>query len=97
MKTKTVKHYLMYYFDQRFMSEPSYFYSNLNMTTLGDAYAVIKEVDFEIVIPEDFDPRKQMIATLEAQQQKARADFELLMNTLDGKIQSLKCIEHVAE
>lgn len=58
---------------------------------------LIREMDIDLDIPDDFDPRPAQIAALEAQRQKARADFELLMNTIDGKIQSLKCIEHKPE
>lgn len=54
---------------------------------------VIREQDFDLEIPDDFDPRPAMIAALEAQQKKATADYQALMTVLDGKIQQLRCIE----
>lgn len=97
MKT-TVKHYLTMRYDPKYMANPEFFYSHIDMHTYGDeTYATIKEVDFELVIPDDFDPRQQQIAALERQHQKAMADYELLMNTIEGKIQSLRCIEHKSE
>jgi hypothetical protein len=59
----------------------------------GEQYVTVRAMDIELDIPDDFDPREQQIAALEKQRQKAMADHQMLMDTIDGKIQSLRAIE----
>lgn len=56
--------------------------------------ATVCEVVTEHDIPDDFDARPQMIAALEQQRRKAMADHEALMNVIEGRIASLRAIEH---
>ena len=46
-----------------------------------------------VEVPDDFDPRPQQIAALEAAKQKARAEFQARITELDRQIQSLLAIE----
>ena len=59
-----------------------------------DARVFVKEQDVEIEVPDDFDPRPQQVAALEAEKQKARAEFHARVTEIDRKIQSLLAIEH---
>ena len=45
-------------------------------------------------VPDDFDPRPQQVAALEAEKQKARAEFHARVTEIDRQIQSLLAIEH---
>ncbi len=56
--------------------------------------ATVCEVFTSHDIPDDFDPRPQMIAALEQQRRKAMADHEAFMNVIEGRIASLRAIEH---
>ena len=54
----------------------------------------VKEHTTEIEVPDDFDPRPQQVAALEAEKQKARAEFHERVTEIDRQIQSLLAIEH---
>ena len=54
----------------------------------------VKEHTTEIEVPDDFDPRQQQVAALEAEKQKARAEFHARVTEIDRQIQSLLAIEH---
>jgi len=55
---------------------------------------VVREHSFEVDVPEDFDPRPAMIASLEEQKQIARKKFADEMRHIDNRIQSLLAIEN---
>lgn len=46
-----------------------------------------------VEIPDDFDPRPGIVKALEAQKEKARADFAALVTKLDRQINELLAIE----
>lgn len=54
---------------------------------------VVSEQSIEVEVPSDFDPRGQMVANLEEQKQKLRAEFAASVKRIDAKIQSLLAIE----
>lgn len=58
---------------------------------------VVREHSFEVDIPDDFDPRPAMIASLEEQKQIARKKFAEEMRTIEHRIQSLLAIENSVE
>ena len=62
--------------------------------TNSDGRVFVKEHTTEIEVPDDFDPRPQQVAALEAEKQKARAEFQARVTEIDRKIQSLLAIEH---
>lgn len=90
----TVKHYL-HQVQWSWEAEPKFLLYPFEMT--GEQYALVREMDVELDIPDDFDPRPQQIAALEEQRKKAMADYAALVNMIDGKIASLKAIEHKVE
>lgn len=55
---------------------------------------VVREHSIEVDVPDDFDPRPAMIASLEEQKQIARAKFAEEVRTIDARIQSLLAIEN---
>ena len=59
-----------------------------------DGRVFVKEHTTEIEVPDDFDPRQQQVAALEAEKQKARAEFHARVTEIDRQIQSLLAIEH---
>lgn len=55
----------------------------------------VKEVQSTFDVPDDFDPAAAQVALLEAEKQKARAEFQARITEIDRQIQSLLAIEHV--
>ena len=58
---------------------------------------VVREHSFEIEVPDDFDPRPGMIASLEEQKQIVRAKFAAEVLAIDQRIQSLLAIENTVD
>lgn len=61
-----------------------------------DGQVFVKEHLTTVEVPDDFDPRPQQVAALEAEKQKARADFQARITEIDRQIQSLMAIEGAA-
>jgi hypothetical protein len=60
-------------------------------------YAVVCEQTIEVEVPDDFDPRPQLVAALVAEKQKIRAEFAAKVTALDAQINQLLCLENTAE
>lgn len=58
-------------------------------------YATVMPYSIEVEIPDAFDPAAAQVALLEAEKQKARAEFQARITEIDRQIQSLLAIEHV--
>ena len=54
---------------------------------------IVCEHSIEVEVPDDFDPRPELIKGLQEQQQKARADFEKLCTDIQRQISELTCLE----
>jgi LmbE family N-acetylglucosaminyl deacetylase len=52
--------------------------------------------EIEIDVPDDYDPRAQKIAALEAHKQKVMADFQKTMTEINTRISKLQAIEFTA-
>ena len=50
--------------------------------------------EVEIEVPDDFDPRAQQIAVLEAQKAKAVADYHKSVTEINVRIRNLQAIEY---
>ena len=61
-----------------------------------DGRVFVKEHTTTVEVPDDFDPRPQQVAALEAEKQKARAEFQKRITEIDRQIQSLLAIEGAA-
>jgi len=57
-------------------------------------YVSTQEV--EVDVPENFDPRALQIAALEAQKQKAMADFQKSVDDINERISKLQALEYTA-
>lgn len=90
---KIVKHFLFFNTRNTYGDESPYQIWPVDMQSVSEDYVLIREQDIELDIPDNWDPREPMIAALEAHRKKATADYQMLMNQLDGKIQQLRCIE----
>lgn len=73
-------------------SECDYYFQQCDMSEYG--YVTVRPHEIEVEVPDDFDPRPQQIAALEAEKQKARAEFHARVTEIDRQIQSLLAIEH---
>jgi hypothetical protein len=51
------------------------------------------EHSFDVDVPDNFDPRPGMVASLEAQKAKVRAELAARIKEIDDRIQSLLAIE----
>jgi uncharacterized protein YfaS (alpha-2-macroglobulin family) len=56
-------------------------------------YIVIREHEFEVEIPDDFDPRPAQVAALGAELQKVRADSGRRCAEIEAQISALTAIE----
>jgi len=52
--------------------------------------------DIEIDVPEDYDPRAQQIAALEAIKQKVMADYQISVMGINDRISKLQALEYTA-
>lgn len=95
MKTtlKTFLHWHKYEWEDT----PTYRLYYSDMTNAGTEYALIKEIDVDVEIPDNFDPTPQQIATLMAKKQEVLAEAQLMVNELDEQIQRLLAIEFKPE
>jgi hypothetical protein len=50
------------------------------------------EHEFEVEVPDNFDPRPGQVAALEAKKEEMRADFAKRVKDIDDKINSLMAI-----
>ena len=56
----------------------------------------IKSQEMEIEVPDDFDPRPQQIAALEAKKAKAMAQFHETVMQINEEISKLQALEYTA-
>lgn len=61
--------------------------------TAQDGRVFVKEHTTTVEVPDDFDPRPLQVVALEAEKQKARAEFQARITQIDRQIQSLMAIE----
>jgi hypothetical protein len=60
-------------------------------------YSTVMPYSIDVDIPADYDATAARVRLLEAQKQKARADFQRTVTEIDRQIQSLLAIEHVEQ
>lgn len=56
----------------------------------------VGEQEIEIEVPDNYDPRAQKIAALQALQQKAAADYQKTVTEIQRRISELQAIEFTA-
>ena len=62
----------------------------------ADGRVFVTEHTTTVEVPDDFDPRPQQVAALEAAKQETRAEFQARITEIDRQIQSLMAIEVAA-
>jgi hypothetical protein len=93
MKIKTIVH--IHYNQYSWESNGDYtVYSCKLDDTEHRTYVGAQEI--EIDVPDDYDPRAQKIAALEAHKQKVMADFQKTMTEINTRISKLQAIEFEA-
>ena len=65
-------------------------------TGMSTEYVLVREQMFDVEVPDNFDPRPQMVKELEAEKEKARADFAKRVMEIDKRINELLALEHTA-
>lgn len=56
-------------------------------------FVVVREHSFTVEVPDEFDPRPQMVEKLEAEKKKVMAEFHARVTQINAQIQSLLAIE----
>jgi hypothetical protein len=92
MKT-TIKGYVLWVNDS-WMKEPHFELWPSDVSRCSPNKAFIKEQDFEVEIPDDFDPVPGQIDALREKQTELRAEMQVKLNNLEEQIQRLLCIEY---
>ena len=92
MKTK-LNGFVLYRADA-FSDEGKFTFFPFEMKDSG--YVTVMPFAIDVDIPADFDPRGAQVKQLEAEKQKAMADFQALVTSIDRKISELTALEFVA-
>lgn len=91
---QTIKGYI--HFEQEpWMDAPKFSIYSCDMSSCG--YVFIREQEFEVDIPDDFNPIAMQIAALEQSQSALRKKFADEMMAIDKRISELQCIEYTPE
>jgi hypothetical protein len=89
MKIKTTVHihYIKYHFDEK--GEFQVFSCQLND---GSHRTYVGEQEIEIEVPDNYDPRAQQIAALEAEKKKVMAEYQKTVTEITERINKLQAI-----
>ena len=87
----TIKGFINYKKDGWYDGD-DYLFNKYDMSEHG--YVTVMPHEIAVEVPDDFDPRPHQVAALEAEKQKARAEFQARVTEIDRQIQSLLAIEH---
>jgi hypothetical protein len=77
--------------------EVAYTIDVCDMSKVDASYSVIRQQEFEVEIPDDFDPTPSKIAALKAKKQEILAEAHVKAENIEEQIQRLLCIEHKPE
>jgi hypothetical protein len=59
-------------------------------------YTYVSQQEIELEVPDNYDPRAQQIAALEAQKQKVMADYQKSVTDINDRISKLQALEYTA-
>jgi hypothetical protein len=91
MKIKTTVH--VHYIKWDWDNEGRYYAHALKMDDT-EAISYICEQEIEIEVPDNYDPRAQQIAALEAQKHKVMADYQKTVTDINDRISKLQSLEY---
>lgn len=96
MKTMVKTH--LYYVKYDWSDAPHYlFASNGEMAKSSPDWALIRPLEIEVDIPDDFDPRPQQIDNLRKAKAEILAKAHVQAKNIEEQIQRLLCLEHKSE
>ncbi|MEB2554078.1 hypothetical protein [Burkholderia cenocepacia] len=72
--------------DQPYFSFKDYEPSN-------ESFVTVRPETLSFDVPDDFDPRPQMVQRLKAEKERIKAEFQMRVTQIDAQIQSLQAIE----
>jgi hypothetical protein len=72
--------------------KPTYSFYGFDPTGYDSSTVKVMEHEFEVEVPDNFDPRPGQVAALEAKKEEMRADFAKRVKDIDDKINSLMAI-----
>lgn len=85
-------HYQKYQWDDK--GEYQIWFAKMDDT---DYRTYVGEQEVEVDIPDNYDPRAQQIAALEADKQKVMADYQKMVTDINNRITNLQAITYTGE
>ena len=73
-------------------NKPTFSFYGFDPTTYDKSTVKVMEHEFEVEVPDNFDPRPGQVAALEAKKEEMRAEFSKRVKDIDDKINSLMAI-----
>lgn len=95
MKAKVTK--TLYWISYEWRKEPQFALSEAGMEKSDPRWVVIREVNLEFDVPDDFDPVPSQIASLKRKKKEIQAETNVKVNNIEEQIQALLAIEHKPE
>ena len=90
MKIKTIVH--VHYQKYAWQEKGEYRLASFKLDDSAER-TYVSEQEIEIDIPEDYDPRAQQVAALEALKQKVMADYHKSVTEINDRINKLLALE----
>lgn len=98
MAKHTIKGHI-YWQQNKYMKSPEIHFNEYDKREWAedsrDGCVHVAEHSFEVDVPDDFDPRPQMVSALKAEKEKLRADFAREVTEIDRQINKLLALEMV--
>jgi hypothetical protein len=91
MSNRTIKAYVIYYLPE-WSDKPIYLLSNHELK--GNGFVSIREQEFEVEIPEDFNPIPGQLAALNEQEKAARLKLADELASINDRRAKLQAIEY---
>lgn len=93
---KTIKAYLIWTMHS-WMKEPEIAFWPGDVSSSGPEHVLLKEMDIEVDLPDDFDPTPHQIKMLKAKKKQILAEAHVKAENIEEQIQRLLCIEYKPE
>lgn len=92
MKTKLKAFLVWHKYD--WQEKPQYQLNASDMSGCGPEWIAVSENEYDVEIPDDFDPAPQQIKILRAAKDEILAKAHVQAENIEEQIQRLLCIEH---
>lgn len=97
MSTQAISGHL-YWQQTKYMKAPKFTFSEHDMRNwehdILDGRVWMREQSFTVEVPDNFDPRPSMVASLRAEKKRTQALFAAKVKEIDARINSLLAIEN---